>query len=85
LDLIEAGIAPGGTRDNAEAHALFTTFAPPVPAALRLALSDAQTSGGMLISLPADRLDALAAHLDGARALCAVIGEVRAGEGIVVD
>lgn len=85
LELIERGIVPGGTRDNAQAHAQFTTFAPSVSAALRLALSDAQTSGGMLISLSPDRFKALQAHLGGARALCAVIGEVRVGEGIAVD
>jgi selenide,water dikinase len=85
LELIERGTVPGGTRDNAQAHELFTTFAPSVPPALRLALSDAQTSGGMLISLSPDRLGALQTHLRGAHALCAVIGEVRAGEGIAVD
>lgn len=85
LELIERGIVPGGTRDNAAAHAQFTVFAPSVSPALRLALSDAQTSGGMLISLPPDRLSALQTHLQGAHALCAVIGEVRPGEGILVD
>jgi selenide,water dikinase len=85
LELIEQDVIPGGTRDNAAVHAQFTSFAASVPAALRLALSDAQTSGGLLISLPPDRLATLQAQLEGAHALCAVIGEVRGGEGIVVD
>ena len=85
LELIERDAVPGGTRDNARAHAEFTTFAASVPLPLRLALSDAQTSGGLLISLPPDRLGALQALLDGAYSLCAVIGEVRPGEGITVD
>ncbi len=85
LDLIERDVIPGGTRDNAQAHAEFTTFSESVSSPLRLALSDAQTSGGLLISLPPDRLTALQEQLAGAHALCAVIGEVRPGEGITVD
>ena len=85
LELIERDIVPGGTRDNAAAHAAFTSFAPSVPQALRTALSDAQTSGGLLVSLPPDRLPAFQAAMKGANALCAVIGEVRSGEGILVD
>lgn len=85
LELIERGIVPGGTRDNAVTQAQFTSFGAAVPPALRLALSDAQTSGGLLVSLSPDRLSAFQAELQGAHALCAVIGEVRSGEGIVVD
>lgn len=84
LDLIERDVVPGGTRDNAAVHAEFTTFAGSVPAALRIALSDAQTSGGLLVSLAPDSLSVFEAEMQGAHALCAVIGEVRSGEGIVV-
>jgi selenide,water dikinase len=85
IDLIAAGAVPGGTRDNAIAHALFTSFAAAVPAELRLALSDAQTSGGLLVALDPGYLTAFQEHVAGSRALCAVIGEVRSGEGIFVD
>jgi selenide,water dikinase len=84
LDLIERDVVPGGTRDNAAVHAQFTSFADSVPNALRVALSDAQTSGGLLVSLAPDRLPAFEAAMRGAHALCATIGEVRSGEGIVV-
>lgn len=84
LELIERGIVPGGTNDNAAAHAAYTTFQPHVSGALRLALSDAQTSGGLLISIAPDRLEVFRKALNGARALCAVIGEVRDGEGLTV-
>lgn len=84
LDLIERDIVPGGTRDNAALQADFTSFAPSVSSSVRVALSDAQTSGGMLVSLPPERLPAFQAQMHGAHALCAVIGEVRSGEGIVV-
>jgi selenide,water dikinase len=85
LELIEQDVVPGGTRDNAAVHREFTSFASGVSPALRIALSDAQTSGGMLVSLSPDRLPAFQAALQGAHAVCAVIGEVRSGEGIVVD
>lgn len=84
LDLIEQDVVPGGTRDNAGVHAEFTSFASSVSPALRIALSDAQTSGGLLVSLAPDRLSVLQTEMQGAHALCAVIGEVRTGEGIVV-
>jgi len=85
LDLIDRDVVPGGTRDNAKVHAEFTTFAQSVPGNVRLALSDAQTSGGLLVSLPAHRLPLFREALADAHALCAVIGEVRSGEGITVS
>jgi selenide, water dikinase len=84
LELIESGIIPGGTKDNAALHSAFTTFASGVPSALRMALSDAQTSGGLLISLPPDGLSTFERELRGSQALCVPIGEVRSGEGITV-
>lgn len=85
LGLAERDVVPGGTRDNAAVHAQFTTFDSSVPHALRVVFSDAQTSGGLLVSLAPERLAAFRAQLEGTRALCAVIGEVRTGEGILVD
>lgn len=84
LELIERDVVPGGTRDNAAVHAGFTSFASAVSPALRIALSDAQTSGGLLVSLPPDRFSVFQREMQGAHALCAVIGEVRSGEGILV-
>jgi len=59
LELIEADLVPGGTLHNAHTHAQFTDFAAGVPAAVRLGLSDAQTSGGLLISIPRESVDKL--------------------------
>jgi selenium donor protein len=72
-----ADVVPGGTLDNlafAEEH---VTFAPAVSRSARLLLADAQTSGGLLISLPADRADALLAALQ-ARGVtdASLVGEV---------
>ncbi len=85
LDLIEAGMVPGGTRHNAETHAGFTTFGPSVPNAARIGLSDAQTSGGLLISIAPDRVNQLARDLEISGALAAVVGGVREGTGIIVE
>jgi selenide,water dikinase len=84
LDFIAQGIVPGGTRHNAETHATFTDFAPSVPEAVRVGLSDAQTSGGLLICVSPDRAAQLSSDLRANRALAAVIGEVREGAGIEV-
>lgn len=85
LDLIAAGIVPGGTRHNAETHAEFTRFAPAVPEAVRIGLSDAQTSGGLLISIAPERSDKLLRALrERDTPLAAIVGEVRQGAGIEV-
>jgi selenide,water dikinase len=82
LALIGRGIVPGGTRHNAETHAEFTEFAPSVPEAVRVALSDAQTSGGLLIAAPAENLSMLLREMKDRSVMAAVVGEVTAGSGI---
>jgi selenide,water dikinase len=84
LELIEGGMVPGGTRHNAETHAAFTDFAPSVPQAVRTALSDAQTSGGLLIAVAPDRLSILVRELKDRSVMAAVIGTVERGLGITV-
>jgi selenide,water dikinase len=84
-DLIAVGIAPGGSRKNASEHEAFTTFAAAVSADLRLLLSDAQTSGGLLIAVAPERHAELVANLREPDALACTIGRVEAGFGIVVD
>ena len=85
LRLVERGIAPGGTRDNAAEHAAFTTFSDGVSAEMRLLLSDAQTSGGLLIAVAPDDLGALLESLREPHALAAVLGSVEPGSGIFVE
>lgn len=84
IELIEAGIVPSGTRHNAETHAAFTHFAPSVSEAVRIGLSDAQTSGGLLMSVAGDQVDALTRDLHARGSLAAIVGEVREGAGIEV-
>jgi selenide,water dikinase len=84
LELIGAGVVPGGTRHNAQTHATFTEFAKSVPNAVRVGLSDAQTSGGLLISIARERLAMLVDELQKRGVPAAVIGDVRDGAGVEV-
>ncbi|MGA8474608.1 MAG: selenide, water dikinase SelD [Candidatus Cybelea sp.] len=84
LDFIAQGIVPGGTLHNAETHATFTDFTPSVREAVRVGLSDAQTSGGLLICVAPDRAEQLSSDLRANGALAAVVGEVCEGAGIGV-
>jgi selenide, water dikinase len=83
-ELIRADAVPSGTRNNMRTHATFTTFAESVDEVSRVVLSDAQTSGGLLISVAPEHLELLRAGLRAAGVLDAVIGEVVQGEGIIV-
>ncbi len=79
-ELAARGAVPGGTQRNREALAAHVTFAPGVPEATRVLLCDAQTSGGLLLAVPADRVDALIAALERERTpVAARIGRVTAG------
>jgi selenide,water dikinase len=84
LELIEEGVVPGGTMHNAETHSAFTTFGPAVDQRLRVGLSDAQTSGGLLIALAAERAAALSQALERAGVLGVPVGTVSEGSGITV-
>jgi selenide,water dikinase len=77
LALIAAGCVPGGTNDNVAHHATFTAFHPSVSAERRILLSDATTSGGLLIAAAPEDARAIAREL-GASA--AFIGHVGSGE-----
>jgi len=84
LELLTAGISPAGSRANAAQHAGFTAFSRDVPENVRLLLSDAQTSGGLLIAVSPDDLHSLLVGLRDPNALGAVIGSVDTGSGIDV-
>jgi selenide,water dikinase len=79
IALAEAGHVPGGTRRNHEDLRDDVSFAAKIPDALRTVLVDAQTSGGLLIAVPAAALDGLLAELAAARCEAAVVGEVTEG------
>jgi selenide, water dikinase len=57
--LVEEGHVPGGTRTNLELAAAYTDFGSGLDETDRLLACDAQTSGGLLVALPAERAAAL--------------------------
>ena len=76
VKLIAAGCVPGGSRDNLEFAAGFTEWDGATPAQAVL-LTDAQTSGGLLLSVPRRNLETVLKLLKGQHALCAaVIGNI---------
>ncbi len=78
LDLVARGVVPGGSQDNLADHARFVRYADGVSAELRTVLSDAQTSGGLLIALPPAAAERVLAELADLGTV-AVVGEVLAG------
>lgn len=81
LDLARGGVAPGGTQDNLEqARDAGATFDAGVDEGLAIVLADAQTSGGLLISISAEDADRYLARVPGARR----IGTIGGAPGIRV-
>ena len=79
-DMAERGAIPGGTTRNADSLREAVRFAASVDAVTRVLLVDAQTSGGLLLAVPAERSDALVAALAREHTpAAAVIGRVVAG------
>ena len=80
-DLLEAGFFPGGSGRNQEAIDPHLVGGSP---SARQLLCDAQTSGGLLISVPVDSLKPLVDNLGQRGQMAAVIGSVAAGaEGTI--
>ncbi len=68
---------PGGTLRNRDWLAEFVEWGPTTTEQEQLVLCDAQTSGGLLIAVPPDRVEHLVDALQARRTLAAaVIGEV---------
>jgi selenide,water dikinase len=86
LDYARRQIAPGGLGRNREYVETggYVRYGDDVEEAHRLILSDPQTSGGLLFALPHAAADALLASCAAVGEPCWPIGEVVAGEGIVV-
>jgi selenide, water dikinase len=90
-ELVAAGHLPGGTRRNLADLGDAVAWDPAVPEARRWLLTDAQTSGGLLIALSPDAAERLVAELNGgqdpaapaAAKAAAVVGELRSPEEAV--
>jgi selenide,water dikinase len=81
LDFARDGVVPGGSQKNLANFGKTTRFDGSWSDAEKLAVADAQTSGGLLLSVPAGKADAMAAAL-AKRGIehFARIGEIEAGE-----
>jgi selenide,water dikinase len=78
--LAEAGHVPGGTRRNLEDLASHLDVADTVDDVTRTLLADAQTSGGLLMSVPPQSVQALLADLAGSVPSAVIVGAVGDGE-----
>lgn len=79
-DLALEGCIPGGTRKNFQflTEQGAVTWDPAIDETNRIILSDAQTSGGLLIAVPKNRTQKLVRLLEEKKtAAAAVIGEIR--------
>ena len=79
-ELLANGVAPGGTHRNVSSVNDVVSWDSSLTDEDRLLLCDAQTSGGLLMSVPANKSDALIAALQDEGAPCAaVVGRITDG------
>ncbi|MFO7525720.1 MAG: selenide, water dikinase SelD [Ignavibacteriaceae bacterium] len=77
LELAVSGIIPGGTRKNHEHTFKHVKYSNEISELKQLVLNDAQTSGGLLISVPENKADILITGLKKRKVLIAeIIGRV---------
>lgn len=80
IEYAEMGLVPGGARENRKFLKDNISFAPSIDSATQDILFDPQTSGGLLICVPPEKLDLLLKSLEEEKTLSsAVVGEVTAG------
>ena len=75
-ELLQQGNVAGGTHKNLQALEDEVSWGPNVSIETKVLLCDAQTSGGLLIALPSDKVDSLARDLSSRGVESAVIGEM---------
>lgn len=83
LDYAAQGFFPGGMGRNRAFFETWTRFETSLDDVQQNLLFDPQTSGGLLIAVAADEADALCKAIVAAGDNAVVIGEVRAGAGVV--
>lgn len=83
-DYAHKGHFPGGSADNKHYFGPRVSFDAGIDEYQQMLLFDAQTSGGLLLSVPAERIIDLTEQAEKAGQPLWVIGEVRPGTGIEV-
>jgi selenide,water dikinase len=84
LDYARQDIFPGGMRRNQQYFSQWVTFDPAIDESIQGLLYDPQTSGGLLMSLPAERAALMLDDLHNAGESAAIIGEVVLGSGHLI-
>ncbi len=85
LELAQQGCVPGGTQRNRRHIEPVTRWPETLSEAERLLLCDAQTSGGLLISVAAEECDDLVEALWGDDHAAAAIGELAPGAAGAIE
>ena len=75
---------PAGTCRNEERYSAWVTFGPGIEEEMQQLLYTPETSGGLLVSVVQEKMDALLALFAQADAPCWVVGEAVTGSGIEV-
>jgi len=76
---------PGGTCRNQRHYGPSVRFAPDIEEEMRMLLFTPETSGGLLIAVPAAKAEQLVALFEAESQECWVVGEVMEGEGVEVE
>jgi len=80
-----AGAIPGGTRNNLDYAREMVQWSEAVPELMKFILADAQTSGGLLISLPEKKAEKLLTSLhDSGIQDAAIIGKILPGKPEII-
>ena len=80
----EQWVFPGGSSDNSLFYSQFVRFAPEIDEMRQMLLFDAQTSGGLLLGVPAEKLSAFMARAAEMDQPAWVVGEAFEGQEIEV-
>ena len=80
-EFARSGIVPGGTRSNLKYFSQWTDFEDGVPEHVRLVLSDAMTSGGLLIAVRPDKTERLLEALESRAVRGHLVGAAGDGQG----
>ena len=75
-DLLLEGVVPGGTHRNLQAVADTVHWDQGTTEEMQLLMCDAQTSGGLLMSVPPENLDLLMTGLQDAGVAGAIVGDI---------
>ena len=78
-------IFPGGSSDNRLFYGKHVNFSVQVDESSKMLLFDAQTSGGLLLCVPPDQINAFMKRAKSSGEKIWIVGEVEQGKGIFVE